>query len=382
MSATTLSTHEELERQVREAAASQSLAIEKLRIMQTQKTVLITGGAGFIGSNYCRYVLQHHPDYRVVVLDALTYAGNLSTLHDIQSRPDWAARFCFYPGKIQDETVVNGIFQCEKIDFVVNFAAESHNDRSLLEPGSFIQTDVYGVFILLDAVKRHGVERVCHISTDEVYGTIDDGQFTEQSPLEPNTPYSASKAGGEMQARAHRIAYGTPVVVTRCGNNFGPYQYPEKLLPFFVTRLIDHRKVPLYGTGEQVRDWVYVMDHCSGIDFVLHHGVTGEAYNIGSDCERTNLDITHRLLKLLDKPESLIKSIADPRGGAHDRRYSIDASKLRALGWKPAYDFEAALEQTVCWYVENQGWWRDIVAKPDYQAFLRRFYGPYLGEDL
>lgn len=346
------------------------------------KTLLVTGGAGFIGSNYCRYVLKEHPDYRVAVLDALTYAGNLSTMADLQSDPQNAGRFRFYPGKIQDETVVNGIIEAEKVDCIVNFAAESHNDRSILDPGSFIQTDVYGVFVLLDATRRHNVDRLLHVSTDEVYGTIDTGQFTEQSPIEPNTPYSASKAGGEMQARAHRITYGTPSLVTRCGNNFGPFQYPEKLIPFFVSRLIDDKKVPLYGSGMQVRDWVYVMDHCSGIDFVLHNGELGEAYNIGTDCEMPNIEITHRLLSLLGKPESLIKPIGDPRGGAHDKRYSIDASKLRALGWKPAYPFEEALERTVKWYVDNQSWWREITASEDYQAFVKRFYGKYLGEDL
>ncbi len=350
--------------------------------LSTHKTVMVTGGAGFIGSNYCRYVLQQHPDYRVVVLDALTYAGNLSTIADLQEDPATASRFHFYPGKIQDETVVRGLIAAEKVDFIVNFAAESHNDRSILDPGSFIQTDVTGVFTLLDATRHLHVERLVHISTDEVYGTIDSGQFTERSPLEPNTPYSASKAGGEMQVRAHRITYGTPALITRCGNNFGPYQYPEKLIPFFVTRLIDHKKVPLYGAGNQVRDWVYVMDHCSGIDHVLHNGALGEAYNIGSDGECTNLQITHRLLQLLDRPESLIKRIEDPRGGAHDRRYSIDASKLRAIGWQPSHNFDAALEQTVRWYVEHEAWWRDIVATPDYQQFVARFYGPYLGEDL
>ena len=346
------------------------------------KTVLVTGGAGFIGSNYCRYVLEQHPDYRVIVLDALTYAGNLSTIADLERSPETAERFRFYPGKIQDETVVRGVIEAEKVDCIVNFAAESHNDRSILDPGSFIQTDVYGVFVLLDATRRHKVDRMLHISTDEVYGTIDAGQFTEHSPIEPNTPYSASKAGGEMQARAHRITYGTPTLVTRCGNNFGPYQYPEKLIPFFVTRLIDNKKVPLYGSGQQVRDWVYVMDHCSGIDFVLHHGEVGEAYNIGSDCELPNIAITHKLLELLDKPESLIKPIGDPRGGAHDKRYSIDATKLKSLGWKPTHDFEEALDRTVRWYVDNQSWWRDIVSTPDYQAFVERFYGPYLGADL
>ena len=223
-------------------------------------------------------VLQKHPNYRVIVVDALTYAGNLSTIADMQYNPETADRFRFYPSKIQDDTVINGIIKAEKIDYIINFAAESHNDRSILEPGSFIQTDVYGVFTLLDATRHNKVDRMLHVSTDEVYGTIDDGQFTEQSPIEPNTPYSASKAGGEMQVRAHRITYDTPALVTRCGNNFGPFQYPEKLIPFFVTRLIDDKKVPLYGTGAQVRDWVYVMDHCSGIDHVLHYGTLGEAY--------------------------------------------------------------------------------------------------------
>ncbi len=346
------------------------------------KRVLVTGGAGFIGSNYCRYLLKVHPDYRVVVLDALTYAGNLSTMADMENDAETSDRFRFYPGKIQDETVVNGIIEAEKINYIVNFAAESHNDRSILDPGSFIQTDVYGVFVLLDATRRHHIERMLHVSTDEVYGTIDAGQFTESSPLEPNTPYSASKAGGEMQVRAHHITYGTPALITRCGNNFGPYQYPEKLIPFFVTRLMDNKKVPLYGSGLQVRDWVYVMDHCAGIDHVLQHGIVGEAYNIGSDCEKPNIEITHRLLQLLGKPESLIKFIGDPRGGAHDKRYSIDASKLRGAGWKPTYDFDAAIEATVRWYSDNQTWWREIVASTDYQAFVERFYGKYLGEDL
>ena len=346
------------------------------------KTILVTGGAGFIGSNYCRYVLEKHPDYRVAALDALTYAGNLSTIADLQNDPNTAPRFRFYPGKIQDETVVNGIIEAEKVDCIVNFAAESHNDRSILDPGSFIQTDVYGVFTLLDATKRHNLDKILHVSTDEVYGTIDEGQFYETTPLEPNTPYSSSKAGGELQARAHRITYGTPTLITRCGNNFGPFQYPEKLIPFFVTRLMDDRKVPLYGDGSQVRDWVYVMDHCAGIDYVLHHGELGEAYNIGTDGECPNIEIVNRLLKLLGKPESLIKYIADPRGGAHDKRYSINSDKLRGIDWKPAYEFEAALEQTVRWYIENESWWRPIVAKPDYQKFVKRFYGKYLGEDL
>lgn len=346
------------------------------------KTLLVTGGAGFIGSNYCRCVLAKYPDYRIVVLDALTYAGNLSTLADIVTNPAFAPRFRFYPGKIQDETVVNGILEAEQITHIINFAAESHNDRSILDPGSFIQTDVTGVCVLLDAVRRHKLERLVHISTDEVYGTIETGRFTEHSPIEPNTPYSASKAGGELQCRAHWTTYSTPVIVTRCSNNFGPYQYPEKLIPFFVSRLLDHRPVPLYGVGEQVRDWIYVADHCSGIDFALHHGTPGEVYNIGSDGEQTNISVVHRLLQLLDRPMSLIRYIPDPRGGAHDRRYSVDASKLGALGWRPNHSFEEALVGTVRWYQEHQDWWREIVARPDYQAFLQRFYGPSLGAEL
>ncbi len=342
------------------------------------KTLLVTGCAGFIGSNYCRYVLQKDADARVIGLDALTYAGNLSTMHDLKQN----TRFCFYPGKIQDDTVVSGIIQAEKVDYIVNFAAESHNDRSLLNPAEFIQTDVAGVFTLLDATRKFGLRRMLHVSTDEVYGSTIDGRFTEQTPLEPNTPYSASKAGGDLQCRAHHIAYNTPVVVTRCGNNFGPWQYPEKLLPFFITRLIDNRRVPLYGDGSQVRDWVFVEDHCSGIHHVLEHGEPGQVYNIGADGEQTNIAVTRMLLELLGKPESLIKHIPDPRGNAHDRRYSIDASRLKSLGWQPEHEFSASLECTVKWYSSRQNWWREILAKPDYQAFIKRFYGKYLGEDL
>ncbi len=349
---------------------------------KSSKNLLVTGAAGFIGSNFCRYMLKERPEYRVIALDALTYAGNLMTLSDIYSNPSYCARFKFYPGRIQDETVIRGIIECEQIDLIVNFAAESHNDRSLLDPGSFIQTDVYGVFVLLDTAHKQNVERILHVSTDEVCGTVLEGQFTEQSPLLPNTPYSASKAGGELQARAHHIAYGTPVLITRCGNNFGPYQYPEKLLPFFLTRLIDDKKVPLYGDGSQVRDWVFVMDHCSGIDAVLHSGVPGEIYNIGCDCELPNIEVVRRVLRLLKKPDNLIKHIPDPRGKSHDQRYSIDASKLRSLGWKPAFDFESALEETVRWYQNNETWWRTITARPDYQEFIQKFYGPSLGADL
>ncbi len=342
------------------------------------KTLLVTGCAGFIGSNYCRYVLKRHPDVTICGLDALTYAGNLSTMEDLEA----TGRFRFFPGKIQDEVVVNGVISSQAVDTVVNFAAESHNDRSLLDAAAFIQTDVAGVFTLLEAVQRNNVKRMLHVSTDEVYGSATESSFTELTPLAPNTPYSASKAGGDMQVRAHHIAYHTPVTITRCGNNFGPFQYPEKLIPFFITRLLDHKKVPLYGDGSQVRDWVYVDDHCSGIHHALLHGFAGEVYNVGSRGECTNLEITKRLLELLDRPMEMIKFIEDPRGGSHDRRYSIDASKLQSIGWQPEFEFDKALEDTVRWYVDNQDWWRAITSRDDYRQFIERYYGRYLGEDL
>lgn len=342
------------------------------------RTLLVAGGAGFIGANFVRYWLRTRPDDRVVVLDALTYAGNLDNLRSVWNDP----RFRFYPGRIEDPTVVNGLFRCEPITHVLNFAAESHNDRSMLDPTGLIATNVTGVSVLLEAVRRYGAERFCLVSTDEVYGEIGSGAFVETDPLEPRTPYAAGKAGGELQVRAHRIAYGTPTVVTRGSNTFGPYQFPEKLLPFFITRALENKKLPLYGSGQQVRDWIFVEDHCAGIACALEKGDPGEAYNIGGGNERTNIDVTRRVLALLGKPESLIKHIEDPRGEAHDRRYALNSDKLKALGWRPQHPFEAALEQTVRWYVENAWWWRTIVESSAYQAFVAQYYGPYLGEDL
>jgi len=342
------------------------------------RTLLVTGGAGFIGANFVHYWLETRPDDRVLVLDALTYAGNLDNL-----KPAWNdPRFRFYPGRIEDPTVVNGLFRCEKITHVLNFAAESHNDRSMLDPTSLIATNVTGVSVLLEAVRRFGAERMVHISTDECYGEIGSGAFAETDPLEPRTPYSAGKAGGEMQVRAHRIAYGTPVVVTRGSNTFGPYQFPEKILPFFITRALRDKRLPLYGSGQQVRDWIFVRDHCAGIATVLEKGVLGEAYNVGGGNERPNIEVTRKVLALLGKPESLIKPIHDPRGEAHDKRYALQTGKIRALGWRPERDFDAALAETVRWYVENEWWWRPIVESAEYQTFVARYYGPYLGEDL
>jgi len=342
------------------------------------RTLLVTGGAGFIGSNFVHWWLETRPDDRVVVLDALTYAGSLSNLAPVWDSP----RLRFYPGRIQDDTVVRGIFLAERPTHLVNFAAESHNDRSLLDPGSLILTNVYGVNVLLEAARRHGIQRFLHVSTDEVYGEREEGLFTEKDPLEPRTPYSAGKAGGDLQVRAHRIAFGTPAIITRGSNTYGPYQYPEKLLPFFITRLIDGRKVPLYGSGRQVRDWIHVRDHAAGIGWALEHGEPGQIYNVGGGCERTNIEVTRRLLELLGRPDSLIQRIEDPRGASHDKRYALDTSKLRALGWAPEVPFEEGLESTVRWYRENETWWRPIVESPEYQSFVHRYYGPYLGQDL
>lgn len=341
-------------------------------------TLLVTGGAGFIGTNFVRLWLDRMPEDRLVVLDALTYAGNLANL----AGPMDSGRVAFHPGRIEDPVVVDGVFRCEHPTHVLNFAAESHNDRSMLDPTGLVATNVAGPGVLLEAQRRHGGGRFLQVSTDEVYGEIGEGAFRETDPLEPRTPYSAGKAGGELLVRAHRIAYGADAVVTRGSNTFGPYQYPEKILPFFITRAMQDRKLPVYGTGEQVRDWIYAEDHCTGIAHVLEHGAVGEAYNVGGGNERRNIDVTRQVLDLLGKPHTLIKHIGDPRGSAHDRRYALDTTKLRTLGWSPRATFEVALEATVRWYVEHEAWWRPIVASDGYRDFVARYYGPYLQEDL
>ncbi len=338
--------------------------------------LLVTGGAGFIGSNFVRLALKQIPEAKIVVLDALTYAGNLSTLADVRDR------ITFVAGKVQDATVVEGTVKAEEITHIVNCAAESHNDRSLLHAGSFIETDVLGVYTLLEATRKFGLERMVHVSTDEVYGSIDAGHFTEESPIEPNTPYSASKAGGDLQIRAHVKAFKTPALITRGGNTYGPWQFPEKLIPFFVTRLIDGKKVPLYGEGDQVREWIHAMDHASGILAVLLKGENGQVYNVGDVNERTNRVVVNILLEETGRDESLVKKIPDPRKGAHDKRYSMTALKTAGLGWKPIHPFEESLRETVRWYIANQDWWRPLVATDDFQAFVKKFYGPTLGEDL
>ncbi len=330
-------------------------------------TVIVTGGAGFIGSNFVRHILTQYPDYKVVVLDALTYAGNLDNLADVWQDP----RFSFVQGSINDAELVGQLAQ--NADAFVNFAAETHVDRSIVDPGAFLQTDVIGVWTLLEAARTHSHSRFLHVSTDEVYGSIDAGSFTESDALRPNSPYSASKAGGEMMVRAYHQTYGLPAIVTRGSNTFGPYHYPEKLIPLFITNLIDDLPVPVYGDGLQVRDWMYVLDHCRGIDIALHSGEPGEVYNVGGGNERTNKEVTHLLLTMLGKPETLLHYVTDRPG--HDRRYSVDTAKIAALGFAPAAPFEQRLQETVDWYIAHPQWWRAIKDKQqEYKQFMQQWY--------
>lgn len=331
------------------------------------KTLLVTGGAGFIGSNFVRYMLSRYPYYRIIVLDKLTYAGNLANLADVADNPNYR----FVRGDIADQRLVDNLVA--EVDAILNFAAETHVDRSIMDAGSFIQTDVYGTFVLLEAARKHRIERFLQVSTDEVYGDIPTGSSLEDDPMRPRSPYSASKAGGEMMAKAYHVTYGLPVLITRGSNNYGPYQYPEKLIPVLITNAIDDQELPIYGDGRQVRDWLYVMDHCTGIDVVLHHGEVGEAYNIGGGNERINLEIAHQVLELLGKPRSLLRFVQDRPG--HDRRYSLDTTKIRRLGWEPARDFEEGLAETVRWYVENQAWWRPLKSG-EYWEYYKRNYKP------
>ncbi len=331
------------------------------------KSILVTGGAGFIGSNFVRYMVNKYPGYRILVLDALTYAGNRENLSDLEGKNN----YLFYHGNIGDREVVDNLVS--NADAVINFAAETHVDRSILEAGGFIRTDVVGTFTLLEAARKHNIERYVQISTDEVYGSIEDGSFFEDSPILPNSPYSASKAGGDLLVRAYHRTYGLPAIITRSSNNYGPYQYPEKLIPLFITNAMDDLPLPLYGDGKNVRDWLYVRDNCEAIDLVLHQGKIGETYNIGGGNELENIAITEMILKLLDKPRTLIKPVQDRLG--HDRRYSVDTGKIRKLGWKPRHNFDQALEETVRWYVENEEWWRGIKEKKeDFRKYYQQQY--------
>jgi len=330
------------------------------------KRILVTGGAGFIGSNFVRYMLREHPELDILVLDALTYAGNLENLADVAGDP----RFFFFKGDIRDEAMVDNLVP--NVDTIVNFAAETFVDRSIHEPGDFVTTDVVGTFRLLEAARRHGVERFVHISTDEVYGSVEQGSSVETDPVEPRSPYSASKAASDLLARSYFVTYGVPVIITRASNNYGPYQHPEKLIPFFITNALEDRPLPVYGDGQQVRDWLFVEDHCSAIDIVLRKGVPGEIYNVGGGFERTNLEVTRGILRALGKDESLIKFVKDRPG--HDRRYSLDTAKLRSMGWEPKVSFDDGLHATVRWYVENEGWWKRVREGESFQQFHRAWY--------
>lgn len=331
--------------------------------------LLVTGGAGFIGSNFILYLLKKDTSYRVVNLDVLTYAGNLENLRAVEEDP----RYSFLKGDIADGAVVGEVMKTG-IDAVVNFAAESHVDRSIMDPGAFIKTNVMGTNILLSAAREFKVGRFIQISTDEVYGSLGPtGLFTEDSPLKPTSPYSASKTAADLLALAYHKTYGMDVVVTRCSNNYGPYQFPEKLIPLFVTNAMESKPLPLYGDGKNVRDWIYVTDHSRAVETVLLSGTPGEVYNIGGNNERTNLEITEVILKTLGKPDTLKRFVTDRPG--HDRRYAIDSTKIqRELGWSPLYSFQKAMEETIDWYVNNRPWW-EAIKSGAYLEYYQRHYG-------
>jgi dTDP-glucose 4,6-dehydratase len=330
--------------------------------------VLVTGGAGFIGSNFIKYMLKEHKDYKVINLDKLTYAGNLENLKDVENN----SNYVFVKGDITDREIVGKIFS-DGIDYVVNFAAESHVDRSIEDPGIFLKTNVLGTQVLLDAAKKYGVKKYLQVSTDEVYGSLGEtGYFTEQTSLSPNSPYSASKASADLLVRAYHHTFGIPVNITRCSNNYGPYQFPEKLIPLMIINALHGKELPVYGDGLNVRDWLYVEDHCRAIDLVLHKGKIGEVYNIGGNNEKANIEIVKLILKELNKPESLIKYVKDRPG--HDRRYAIDSSKIQnELGWKPTYNFDEGMKKTIRWYLDNEEWWEKIISG-EYKDYYEKMY--------
>ncbi len=332
------------------------------------KNILVTGGAGFIGSNFVHHMLRAHPDYTIVVYDKLTYAGNLDNLKDVSDDP----RYAFVQGDICDAAGVRSAIAEHQIDTIVNFAAETHVDRSLSDAGSFVMTDVYGTFVLLEAAKDLKLERYHQVSTDEVYGQVLEGASVETDRIETRSPYSASKAGGDLMVLAYFTSFGLPVTITRGSNSIGPYQYPEKVVPLFVTNALDDKPLPIYGDGLQMRDYQYVGDHCEGIDVVLHRGALGEIYNLGTGVETRNIEMATKLLAIVGKPESLLQYITDRPG--HDRRYALNVDKIKALGWRPRHDFNSALERTVRWYMDNEWWWRKIKSGEHYQSYYQQHY--------
>lgn len=331
--------------------------------------ILVTGGAGFIGSNFVNYMVRTYPNYNILNLDALTYAGNLENLKESEGK----ANYRFVKGDITDRDLVNSLFETENFDVIVNFAAESHVDRSITNPDVFVTTNIQGTQVLLDAARKHEVKKYVQVSTDEVYGSLGaEGYFTETTPLDPNSPYSASKAGADMLVKAYHETYGLPTNITRCSNNYGPFHFPEKLIPLMIINALNDKPLPVYGDGLNVRDWLHVEDHCRAIDLVLHKGKVGEVYNVGGHNEKTNVEVVKEILKQLDKPEALIKYVEDRLG--HDRRYAIDPTKLQSeLGWEPIYNFETGLKDTVQWYLDNKSWWENIISG-DYQNYYDTQY--------
>lgn len=335
--------------------------------------ILVTGGAGFIGANFIYYELENHPEDRIVCLDALTYAGNLSTLEEALKNPN----FRFVRGDIADRACVLPLFEEEKFDIVVNFAAESHVDRSIENPELFLKTNIMGTQVLMDAARKTGVKRYHQVSTDEVYGDLPldrtDLFFTEETPIHTSSPYSASKASADLLVLAYQRTFGLPATISRCSNNYGPFHFPEKLIPLMISRALADQKLPVYGKGENIRDWLYVEDHCSAIDLIIRKGRIGEVYNVGGHNERTNLEVVKTILRELNKPESLIGYVTDRPG--HDRRYAIDPTKITIeLGWDPKTKFDDGIKKTVQWYLDNRSWWENIISG-DYQHYFEKMYG-------
>ena len=338
-------------------------------MLSDMKNILVTGGAGFIGSNFINYVLKEHNDYNIVNIDKLTYAGNLENLVQCEDNPN----FHFIRGDITNAELIRHLFERYNIKYVINFAAESHVDRSILGSEVFYRTNVIGTNVLLEISRKTGIEKFIQVSTDEVYGSLGkEGLFTEKTPLSPNSPYSSSKAAADMMALAFHHTYGMPIVVTRCSNNYGPYQFPEKLIPLMILNSLSGKKLPVYGDGMNVRDWIYVDDHNRAIDLVFQKGRSGEVYNIGASNEMPNIEIIKLILSYLKKPESLIEYVKDRPG--HDRRYAIDSAKIQnELGWEPLFSFEDAIEKTIDWYLENETWWKRIISG-EYQDYYRLQY--------
>jgi len=330
--------------------------------------LLITGGAGFIGSNFIHYILGKYPHYKIVNLDKLTYCGNLDNLKKVENDP----RYKFIKGDICDKEKVDEIFEEEKPDLVVNFAAETHVDRSILNPDIFTKTNILGTHILLETARKFKIKRFLHISTDETYGSLKSGKFKEDDILAPNSPYSASKASADLLVRSYYKTFSLPVIITRSSNNYGPYQFPEKVIPLFISNILENKKIPLYGTGKNIRDWIYVLDNCEGLDAVLHNGEAGEIYNIGGGNEKTNLELAKIILSELGKDESQIEYVDDRLG--HDFRYALDIEKVKKIGWQPRHSFEEAIKKTIRWYLENKDWLKKLKTK-EFDKYYEKQYG-------